>query len=515
MRGEGRPPKYFCVPPSPRSRCARSALSRGERGIARLAFVTMIALVTCGVLSTELSAAEKPNVLFIAIDDLNDWVGCLGGHPQVKTPEMDKLAARGTLFTNAHCQAPLCNPSRVSLMTGLRPGSTGVYGLRPGVREIAALKDAITLPQHFAQNGYSTYAVGKLFHSGQNKEFELNGPGIPMPGPKEKFVHTPDDIKAMDWGPYPERDEDQPDWKIASAAIEQIKKTGRDKPFFIAAGFRLPHVPCYATQKWFDLYPEDTLQLPPVKDERAGLPDFSWKLHWKLPEPRLAWLQESKQWKPFVRAYLASTSFVDSQVGRILDALKDAGLERNTIVVLWSDHGFHMGEKGISGKNALWERTTHVPLMFAGPGVSSGGKCAQPAELLDMYPTLVELCALSPRGGLEGHSLVPQLKDAAATRVWPAITTCNKGSTAVRSERWRYIHYADGSEELYDMKSDPNEWTNLVGDAKYADVIAEHMKWLKADADLVPGSGERILEKRGEQWFWEGKAIAPGDKPSL
>jgi len=484
----------------------------------RIALKTMLALSVFVFAGNNFAAErDEPNVLFIAIDDLNDWVGCLNGHPQIKTPNMDKLAARGTLFTNAHCQAPLCNPSRVSLLTGLRPGSTGVYGLRPGNRDVAALKDVVTLPKYFEANGYSTYAVGKIFHNGQNKEFELNGPGIAMPAPKEKFVHTPDDIKAMDWGPFPERDEDLPDWKIASAAIEQLKKAGRDKPFFIAAGFRLPHVPCYTTQKWFDLYPEDTLKLPPVKEEeRNGLPEFSWKLHWRLPEPRLAFLKEAKQWKPFVRAYLACTSFVDDQIGRILEELRENGLEKNTIVVVWSDHGFHLGEKEISGKNALWERTTHIPLIFAGPGVNVGGRCGQPAELLDMYPTLVELCALPARENLEGHSLVPQLKDANATRPWPAITTCNKGNDAVRSERWRYIRYADGAQELYDMKADPNEWTNLAADAKYADVIREHAKWIaKPDADLAPNSFDRVLEKRGEQWFWEGKPILPGDKPSL
>ena len=368
------------------------------------------------------AAARRPNVLFIAIDDQNDWVGCLKGHPQAETPNIDRLAQRGVLFTNAHCQAPLCNPSRTSLLTGLRPSTTGIYALQPGPRSSPALKDWVTLPQHFAAHGYATYTSGKVFHDGslspaeRLREFQRWGSPGPLPLPPKKLVHTPDDMGLMDWGVYPDRDEDQPDWKIADSAIAQLKSAPGDRPFFIAAGFRLPHVPCFATRKWFDLYPEATLQMPPVKeDDRADVPVFSWFLHWKLPEPRLSWLRRADQWRPLVRAYLASTSFMDSQVGRVLDALQATGRGDETIIVLWSDHGWHLGEKGISGKNSLWERSTRVPLIFAGPGIAGGATCSRPAELLDIYPTLVELCRLSAQTGLEGHSLVPQLKDAKRT----------------------------------------------------------------------------------------------------
>ena len=465
--------------------------------------------------------ASKPNVLFIAIDDLNDWVGCLNGHPQARTPNIDRLAARGTLFANAHCQAPLCNPSRSSLLTGLRPSSTGIYGLAPGIRAVDATRDCVTLPQYFAANGYFTATFGKVFHDGsippklQANEFNVWGPAPGMPLPKQKFVHTPNDLRAMDWGVFPTDDHDQPDWKTADNTIAQLKDRPKDKPFFIACGFRLPHVPCFASQKWFDMIAaENDIALPPVKDnERAGTPECSWFLHWKLPEPRLSWLKKNNQWRPLVRAYLASTTFMDSQVGRVLDALDAAGVTDNTMIVLWSDNGWHLGEKLITGKNSLWDRSTRVPLIFAGPGISRGARCTQSAELLDIYPTLAGLCGLPAKSGLEGHSLVPQLKDAAAPRPWPAITTHNPGNHAIRTERWRYIRYANGAQELYDMKADPHEWNNIANDPANAGIMRDLARWLPTvNMPLAPGSAQRILEQKNGAWFWEGKPINPAEK---
>lgn len=499
------------------------------------AFKICLAACTLAIVLTENAAAQgekkPPNILFIAVDDLNDWVGCLGGHPQVKTPHMDCLAKRGTVFTNAHCQAPLCNPSRSSLLTGLRPSTTGIYTLKPGIRDVERTRNAVTLPQFLALHGFFTATFGKVFHDGaiapkdRAKEFDVWGPAPGMPKPPQPFVKAPGGHPAMDWGIFPDDDREQADWKIADAAIAQLKARPKDRPFFVGVGFRLPHVPCYASKKWFDLYPPDSLMLPEVKeDDRADTPEFSWYLHWKLPEPRLSWLRKAEQWRPLVRSYLASISFVDSQVGRLLEALDREGLSDNTIVVLWSDHGWHLGEKGITGKNSLWRESTRVPLMFAGPNVSRGAACSQPAELLDMYPTLIALCGLpsptlSPRGrgqgegALEGHSLLPQLQDAKAIRPWPALTTHNQGNHAVRSERWRYIRYADGSQELYDCRNDPREWNNLAGDAKFADIIREHARWLPAvDAPPVPGSAARLLVRENGVWLWEGKVINPAEK---
>lgn len=462
-----------------------------------------------------------PNVLFIAVDDLNDWVGCLGGHPQARTPNMDRLAARGTLFNNAHVQAPLCNPSRASLLTGLRPSTTGIYGLAPGIRAVAALKDWVTLPQYFAQHGYFTASFGKVFHDGsipknlQPHEFNVWGPAPSVPTPEKKFVDTPAKLNAMDWGVFPPDDRQQADWKTAENAIAQLHSRPPDKPFFLAVGFRLPHVPCFASQKWFDLMPpENQITLPPVKaHDRDDTPEFSWYLHWKLPEPRLSWLQSANQWRPLVRAYLASTTFMDSQLGRVLDALAASGAATNTVIVLWSDNGWHLGEKAITGKNSLWNPSTHVPLIFAGPGVGPGAKCSQPAELLDIYPTLVELCGLPARSGLEGHSLVPQLKNPQTPRPWPAITTHNVGNHTIRTDRWRYIRYADHSEELYDIQADPNEWTNIVANPKFAPVVKDLARWLpQVNTPPVPGSANRVLTQVNGGWYWEGKLIRPEEK---
>ena len=484
---------------------------------------TLLAALFVGTVTVHAAPASPPptppNVLFIAIDDLNDWVGFLKGHPQAKTPNMDRLAKRGTAFLNAHCQAPLCNPSRSSIMTGLRPSTTGIYGLAPGIRAVESLKTHVTLNQHFRNQGYYTYTCGKIYHDGsiprpqQTNEFDVWGPSPGMPKPPKKFVQTPDNMLPMDWGVFPENDADQPDWKTADNAIAQIESAPKNRPFFIAAGFRLPHVPCYASQKWFDMFPEESVTLPPVKqNDRDDVPPFAWYLHWKLPEPRLSYLIKDNQWKPLVRSYLATTTFMDSQLGRVLDALEKSGKEGNTVVVLWSDHGWHVGEKAITGKNTLWERSTHVPLIFAGPGITAGARCSQPAELLDMYPTLVDLCGLPKREGLEGHSLVPQLRDAKTKREWPAITTANAGNHTVRSERYRFIQYADGSQEFYDMQTDPNEWTNLVKDPKYAKLIDEHARWMpKTSTPAVPGSAHRILEKIDGFWVWEGKRINPSE----
>ena len=463
---------------------------------------------------------RKPNVLFIAIDDQNDWIGAFGGHPLAKTPHIDRLAGRGTAFLNAHCQAPLCNPSRASLLLGLRPTTTGIYGLAPSFRAVEGYKDRITLPQHFQNHGYRTFSTGKIFHgdSGgpqkRSKEFEVWGPagGIGATPKKKLIGPTPmGNHPLMDWGVFPHNDEEKGDYQIASWAIEQIKSAPKEKPFFLATGFFLPHVPCYATQKWFDLYPDDDSILPVVKDgDRMDTPRFSWYLHWNLPEPRLRWVRENNQWRNLVRSYLACTSFVDAQIGRLLEGLDEAGLSDNTIVVLWGDHGWHLGEKGITGKNSLWERSTRVPLILAGPGVGRGGRCDQPVELLDLYPTLIQLCGLSERTDLEGISLKPQLVDSSSKRERPAITSHNQGNHAIRSEGWRYIRYADGSEELYDMLNDPKEWTNLADQSQYADIIASHRKWLpKRDAPPAINSAHRVLtyNKSTDEEIWEGVSI--------
>ena len=460
----------------------------------------------------------RPNVLFICIDDQNDWVGPLKGHSLVKTPNLDKLAARGEVFLNAHCQAPLCNPSRTSVMLSLRPTTTGIYGLAPWFRTLPAWRDRVSLPQAFKMNGYETYAVGKVYHPFDEKtrltdEFEIRGQGGGIGAkPSARLIpQTPGKNALMDWGVFDHRDQEKADYQVASWAIEHLRSAPKGRPFFMAVGFSLPHVPCYVTQKWFDLFPNDDSLLPPVHpNDRADTPHFSWYLHWRLPEPRLKWLKENDQWRNLARSYLASTSFVDDQIGRVLTALEASGHADDTIVVVWSDHGWHLGEKEITGKNTLWERSTRVPLILAGPGISKSVSCNEPVELLDVYPTLLDLCKLPARHDLEGHSLLAQIKDPEAKRSWPAITSHNKGNHAVRTTRWRYIHYADGSEELYDMEHDPNEWTNLANDQQYHDTIIDLRKWLpKIDVSPAAGSAQRILtyDSKSDEATWEGRKV--------
>jgi choline-sulfatase len=469
-------------------------------------------------------ARPRPNVLFLAIDDQNDWVGHLGGHPLAKTPHLDRLATQGTTFLNAHCQSPLCNPSRTSLMLSLRPTTTGIYGLSPWFRDVEAFQDRVTLPQHFKAHGYRTLTTGKIYHGGVGgpearlAEFDVWGDagGIGAKPDQKLIPPTPmGNHPLMDWGAFPHRDEDKGDYQVTSWTIDRLREQQPDQPFFLAAGFFLPHVPCYVTPRWLEAFPNNNSVLPEIlEQDRADTPRFSWYLHWNLPEPRLRWVRDNDQWINLARSYLASSTFIDHQIGRILDELQRLNLTDNTIVVVWSDHGFHLGEKGITGKNTLWEDGTRVPLIFAGPGVTAGQRCTQPAELLDIYPTLVELCGLEQRQDLEGISLAPQLVDASAARRRPAITSHNQGNHAIRSHRWRYIHYADGTEELYDLDSDPHEWHNLAGAQDQRVVIEEHRQWLpKVDRPAVVGSAHRILtyDPQTDTAEWEGMTITRQD----
>lgn len=460
----------------------------------------------------------KPNVLFIAVDDLNDWVGFLKGHPQVKTPHLDRLAASGMAFTNAHAQAPLCNPSRTSILTGLRPSSTGIYGLSPWFRNVDSLRHITSMPQHFSNHGYTTFSAGKVYHGGYGRqkddyEFDSLGPGVKITQrPSKKLIgSTPGGNHGlMDWGYFDHKDADKTDYKMANWAVEVLQNE-HARPFFLSVGFFLPHVPLYVTKEWWEMYPDEELQLPPIKeDDRADTPRFSWYLHWDLPEPRLKWLREAKQERNLVRSYLAAISFVDAQLGRLLQALEQSQFSENTLVVLWSDHGYHLGEKQISGKNTLWEPSTHVPLIFSGPGIPPGSSSGQPVELLDIFPTLNDLAGLPQLAHLEGESLMSLISDPTHIRKRPAITTHNWQNHSVRTERWRYIKYADGSEELYDMARDPEEYTNLATETKLKYMKDSLSQWLPKQNQLPRVQNPlRLLESHKDTIFWEGKPIFP------
>jgi arylsulfatase A-like enzyme len=418
-------------------------------------------------------AAERPNVLFIPVDDLNDWVGALGGHPDVKTPHLDKLAARGVLFTRAYCAAPACNPSRAALLTGVRPSTSGVYHNSQPWRP--ALKNAVTLPQHFMAHGYTAVGGGKVFHGGfddaasWHEYFKARGKS---PEPAKVPANGIPNTAHFDWGPVDASDEDMPDTKMVNWAIEVLNKK-HEKPFFLAAGFVKPHLPWYAPRKYFDLYPLDKVALPKV-DERDldDVPAAGKRV--ARPEGDHKKVVESDTWRKAVQAYLATISYFDAQLGRLIDALDKSAYASNTIVVLWGDHGWHLGEKQHWRKFALWERATKAPLLVVAPGVTRpGGRCGRPVDFMSLYPTLAELCGLPAAKAQEGPSLVPLLKDPSASWEHVAITTHGRNNHAVRSERYRYIRYADGSEELYDHESDPHEWTNLAGKPELAKVREE------------------------------------------
>lgn len=425
------------------------------------------------------SGAETapPNVLFLAIDDLNTWLGCMGGHPQAQTPNIDRLAARSVVFHNAHCQAPICGPSRASLMSGYLPSTTGIYGqiqdrdLREASPETGSTP---FLPEWFGQSGYHTMGVGKLFHRhAPEGAFAESGGRVPGFGPRPpKRLKWDRQGTSTDWGAYPETDEEMPDFGTATWAVDRIQRE-HHKPFFLAAGFLRPHVPWHVPKKWFDMFPPDELEMPPYQPgDQGDVPEISRRLHALPMMPTTDWAIETDQWKDIVQAYLACVAFVDAQVGRVLDALEASPHAQSTYIVLWGDHGYHIGEKNRFGKHSVWEEATRTPLMIAGPGIAPG-TTRKPAGLIDLYPTLLDLCGLPANPANEGHSLRPVLEDPASAS-WPhvALTTYGRNNHSVRDERYRYIRYEDGSEELYDHEDDAHEWNNVADDPAHRDTRA-------------------------------------------
>jgi len=443
---------------------------------------------------------ERFNVLSICFDDLNDWIEPLRGHPQVKTPNFNRLAERCVTFNHAYCAAPICNPARAALLTGVMPASSSLYYLKPLIRECEATRRAVTLPQQFARHGYHSVGVGKIFHQRDDLEFEEYAGTFGAFGPvPEQPVTCGLTHRLWDWGNWPGlTDEMMPDYQIAEWAGARLQQRF-DRPFFLAVGFRRPHVPMYAPPRWFDLYPLEQVELPPHREsELADVPPYGQDLSWSFVAPRHEWIVRHGEWRHAVQSYLACVSFVDAQLGRLLDALDRSPHAANTLIVLWSDHGFHLGTKQRWGKRSLWEPATHIPLMFAVPGMRGGRVCERTVGQLDIYPTLMDLCGLPQPMDLQGRSLVPLLEDPQQAWPWPALTSFGQNNHAVRSENWRYIVYADGSEELYDHRRDPHEFTNLAREPQHREIIERHREWLpqinqpmvagSADCDARPGS---------------------------
>lgn len=440
------------------------------------------------------TAASRPNILFIAIDDLNDWLGCYQGHPQAQTPHIDALAARGVQFNNAHCQAPICNPSRISMLLGLLPSTTGHYFLSPTLRSAPSTAKSQTLFQYFREHGYFTSTRGKIFHGPVDRaSFDEVSPSTGWRRPTKKLRYTlPGSHPLWDWGKVDIADQEMRDYQTAAWAAKRIPQLAEmEQPFFLAVGFQLPHVPLYASARWFDLHPLDRLRMPTsISHDLTDLPPYAIQLSLNPTAPRHAWMIESGEAKHAVQAYLATTSFVDHLVGMVLDGLAASSEQERTLVVLWSDHGFHLSEKQKWAKRSLWEEATRVPLVFSG-SMLVPGKTDAPVGLVDVFPTLAELSGLPVPQGLDGQSLASLL--AAPQQRWerPALCTFGRNNHSLRSQDFRYTVYEDGSEELYDHRADPHEWHNVAEhpSPKYARVMADMRQWLPTvNAQPVPGS---------------------------
>ncbi|MFV2065470.1 MAG: sulfatase [Pirellulales bacterium] len=415
-----------------------------------------------------LHAAERPDVLMIAIDDLNDWTGSLQGHPQASTPNLDRLVARGTLFSNAQCAAPACNPSRAALMSGLRPSTTGIY--LNGQPYGRPLQDTLTLNRFLMRQGYQVIGGGKIYHGGGGLPEERNVDWHEYfhrrhdPRPPTRSISGLN-MAHFDWGPLDASDRQMGDYRLVSWAAEQLDKQ-HDRPLFLAVGFVKPHLPWYVPRKYFDMFPLDSIRLPAVrKDDLTDIPEAGVRMAKPTGDHRA--VVHHKQWKQAVQGYLATIKFLDAQVGRLIEAVDQADRD-DLVIVVWSDHGWHLGEKQHWRKFALWEEATRAPLAFIVPGVTRPNtRCNAPVDFMSIYPTVVDVLGLPIPAHVEGPSLRPLLEDPGTPWGPVALTTHGRGNHAVRDAAWRYIRYADGSEELYDHRHDPNEWTNLAGDSAY------------------------------------------------
>ena len=435
---------------------------------------------------------QKPNVLFISIDDLNDWTGFLAGHPDALTPNLDKLASNSMVFSSAYCPSPACNPSRTSIMTGIRPSTSGIYLNNQPWRESPVLQDIQTIPQLFRDHGYSVMGSGKIFHDpfADPASWDEFWPSLQRQRPDDPIpegmpLNGLPDAGQFDWGPIDYPKEEFGDWQVADWVIEQINKD-HQKPFFLACGFFRPHLPWHVPQEYFDKFPLDEISLPVVyENDVDDIPEAGRRLIRFRDHERVI---EHGQWKHAVQGYLASINFMDECLGRVIEALENSKHWDNTIIVLWSDHGWNLGEKNHWRKFALWENTTRSVFMIRTPeNKKNGSVCSIPVNLLDIYPTLLELCELPAKSSNEGVSLVPLLESPDMDWGTASISTHRQNQHAIRLHNWRYIRYEDGSEELYNHDNDPREWTNLASFPQYANVKEEMKRHLPViNVDPVP-----------------------------
>lgn len=449
--------------------------------------------------ATGQAAEARPNVLFIAIDDLRDWVGYLGD-VQTKTPNLDRLAKRGVSFTRSYCAAPVCNPSRTALLTGYRPSSSGVYGNGTDWRQV--IPEVVTLPQHFKQNGYYVAGAGKIYHGAYPRPSDwdefIGNPKPERPGGKQNSDATSDGVGGIRFKPLKGDELEQVDHATVNYGLKQLAKK-HDKPFFIACGLHKPHMPWNVPQKYYDMFPLAKIQLPPIK--QTDLNDVpAAGIRMARPEGDHAEMLKSGRWKEAVQAYLATIAFMDFEVGRLLDGFDKSAYKDNTIICFWSDHGWHLGEKEHWRKFALWEEATRSPLIFVVPGVSKPASvCQRTVDFMSLYPTLCDLCGLPIPKHVQGESIRTLLAAPEASWEKPALTTYLFNNHAVRTERWRYIRYANGDEELYDHENDPHEWTNLAKDPKNGDLKKDLARWLPTENKPEPrtdGARKKNKQKR-------------------
>lgn len=490
-----------------------------------------IFLSSCGGLAhaaTQVNADVSdapPNVLFLCVDDMKDWVNCLGGYAgTVHTPNIDRLAKRGTLFTNAHCASPKCAPSRAAIMTGLRPSTTGLYD--NGHWWLPNLPSATTIPKQFQNHGYHVVGAGKIFHhtAGNHppNQWDAFSPltfqedpwfrGAKLNYPWTRHEPYPNDFPFSgvsglghenDWGSLTIPDDQYDDVRTADYAIEfltQAADTKDSTPFFLACGLFRPHLPWYAPKKYFDLYPIDEIILPEIRDDDLDdLPAAGLKFA-AARRGDFETIRNAHKWKRAVQAYLASISYADDQLGRVLISLDSGSHANNTIIVLWSDHGWHLGEKRHWHKSTLWEEATRVPLIICVPGLPAG-ICDHPVSLLDLYPTLNDVAGFQSTLSLDGVSLKPLLENPNAPWDRPAVIEYGSGNAAVRSHHFRYIRYRDGGEELYDHRSDPNEWNNLASDPAMIGIKTQLGNWITQDwAKSAPTKSAFLFDHKRFTW---------------
>lgn len=456
----------------------------------------LICLLSCMALG---QGEDRPNVILIATDDLNTWIEPLGSS-MARTPNLDRLADKGVTFTNAHTAGIYCAPSRSAIFTGRYASTTGCYSSELYFYDHPEYRP---LQQAFQQGGYRTFGTGKLFHHPAGyldlrawdefyvRNAEQKTKGWPMdsweydaPRP-DPYPHSPYNQANKQWkgkpfmeaGPVPNNTEERmADTQRASWAC-QVLKQQHDKPFFLAMGLYAPHFPNYAPQKYFDMYPLDAIKRPAWKDDDLDdIPEIMAKMHRARKQKIHQFLLDSGSIETTLQGYLACISYADAMIGRVLDALEASPYKDNTIVIFWSDHGYTHGQKGHWGKHTLWEPTSHVPFLWAGPGIARNQKTDTTVSLVDIYATLVERCSLGADAGLDGTSLASSLRNPSKARDRSVLLPYHEpNSYAVINRDWRYIHYKDDSEELYDLAKDPHEWLNLADNDQY-DAVKKRLR---------------------------------------